>query len=198
MISIARIVKTRGVRGEVAAALLTDFPDRFKELETVWMRDAGGHLFQERLEGCWFHQGRAILKFEGRDDPDAAAPLVGCELQIPDEERLPLPPERFYHSDLVGCRVVEEEDEIGTVSDVFTAGEDVANLVVREGGREWMLPLVREYVVAIDLASHLIRAKGVRELRGLAVEQGPGKRKRRRLKRGRRADDPRMEGGGSG
>ncbi|MCA1628660.1 MAG: hypothetical protein LC742_11950, partial [Acidobacteria bacterium] len=32
LIAVARIAKTRGIRGEVAAELLTDFPERFNGL----------------------------------------------------------------------------------------------------------------------------------------------------------------------
>ena len=32
LIAIARIVKTRGIKGEVVAELLTDFPERFEGL----------------------------------------------------------------------------------------------------------------------------------------------------------------------
>ena len=35
LIVVARIVKTRGLRGEVVADLLTDFPDRFEKLKSL-------------------------------------------------------------------------------------------------------------------------------------------------------------------
>ena len=35
LIEVAHIVKVRGLRGEVVADLLTDFPDRFEHLESI-------------------------------------------------------------------------------------------------------------------------------------------------------------------
>ena len=35
LVAIAKIVKTRGLRGETVAELLTDFPERFENLEQV-------------------------------------------------------------------------------------------------------------------------------------------------------------------
>ena len=75
---IARIVKARGIRGEVACVLETDFPNRFSALEqiTVWMPD--GTRLRLKVEDCWFHNQRVILKFEGYDSMTAAQGLAGA------------------------------------------------------------------------------------------------------------------------
>ena len=70
-VSIARIVKVRGLKGELAAELLTDFPERFEGLEQVRVEGSAG-ISQEVLESYRFHQGRVLLKFQGRDTPEAA------------------------------------------------------------------------------------------------------------------------------
>jgi len=49
-ISVARIVKTQGNRGEVAADILTDFPDRFEHLVAVALEKEGHTPLELNLE----------------------------------------------------------------------------------------------------------------------------------------------------
>ncbi len=154
--TIARIVKTRGVRGEVAAVLLTDFPERFGQISGVRILHGGvGHI--EQLEWHWFHQGRVILKFTGLNRPHEVEHLVGGEVQVPEEERVSPPEDTYFHSDLVGCQVRQDGQALGTVSDVFETGGAGANLVVATpAGGEIMVPLARRFVLAIDVAAREI------------------------------------------
>ncbi len=169
-VAIARIVKTRGVRGEVAAELLTDFPERFSGMETVRL-ESDSHSSQERLEDFWFHQNRIILKFAGRNRPEEVSELIGCEIRVPEEERIKLPAGTYYNDDLKGCAVWERQELLGQVVDLFKAGEAAANLVVRTPeGRELMIPMVSEIVQDIDVAERRIRVVLPRGLRELASD----------------------------
>ena len=47
--SIARIIKSRGIRGEVAAELLTDFPERFSSLHQVRIFKEGREFLEQPL-----------------------------------------------------------------------------------------------------------------------------------------------------
>lgn len=186
-VSIAQIVKARGVRGEAAAILLTDFPDRFDGLEKVHVEGPRG-AFDEILEAYWFQKDRVILKFRGRNSPEEVQPLIWGYVQVPVEERVPPPEGWFYHSDLIGCRVDQEDRRLGEVIDVFTVGADVSNLVVEnEAGKEWMIPLAGEFVRAIDLEAKRIQVSAPPELLELETPAGrhKGKRKQRREKKNR-------------
>jgi 16S rRNA processing protein RimM len=158
-VTIARIVKTRAIRGEVAAELLTHCPDRFSSVRQVRIVRAGNTCWEE-LERYWFHRGRVILKFQGRDSPEAVAELVGGDVQIAEQERLTLPQGVYYHSDLVGCQVIEDARLLGTVTGIFETGPVGCNLeVAAEEGREFMIPMVRQFIVAIDLEKKQIEVK---------------------------------------
>jgi len=158
-VTIARITRTRGVRGEVAAALLTDFPDRFKALGQVTLR-RGDATFVEHIESFWFHKDRVILKFRGRDRPHEVEQLVGCLLQVPARERYPVPDDTYFDDDLRGCAVLEEGRRLGVVSSVYRATDSVHNLVVRcEDGQEFMIPLVEAFVREIDLEAAVVHVR---------------------------------------
>jgi len=109
-ITVARILRPRGRRGEVAAEILTDFPERLTKLCEVWLSDGRSVPHRIVIRACWLsdsHGGQAIFHFEGCDSIDAAERLRGLEVQIPLAERMPLPPGHFYITDLEGCEVWE-------------------------------------------------------------------------------------------
>src|SRR5260370_36666602 len=106
-VTIARVTKTQGRKGEVAALLLTDFPERFATRKRLYaLNNARREQRRElELEDHWPHKGGVVLKFVGFDTINQAEALVGCEIQIPRAERAPLPDDSIYVSDLVGCVV---------------------------------------------------------------------------------------------
>lgn len=145
----------QGRRGEVAAELHTDFPERFAERRHLSALAENGDRRELQLEEFWPHLGRMVFKFEGVDSIGDAEALVGCELQVPRAERTQLEAGAFYVSDLVGCEAWDHSaatpQAIGTVADVqFGAGE-APLLIVRHGRAEHMVPFADEYVVAVDL-----------------------------------------------
>lgn len=155
-ITIARIVKKRGIRGELAAEVLTSHPARFSLVHQVRVYNQGRE-YREELERYWFHGQRVVLKFRGRDRPEETQELVGGEVQIPEQDRLPPPEDSFYHADLIGCQIFENGRARGTVTDVFEGSGEVANLVVKDPEeKEFMIPLARKFIRKIDIDSKII------------------------------------------
>ncbi|TDI07819.1 MAG: 16S rRNA processing protein RimM [Acidobacteria bacterium] len=155
--SIARIVKKRGVRGEVAAELLTDFPERFSSLDQVRIFN-GETEYWEEIEKHWFHKNRVILKFRGRDRPEEVEELIGGDVQVSEDQRVSLPQDSYFHSDLIGCQVLEDEEVLGGVTGILETGTAGCNLVVtRADGGEFMVPLVRKFVLKVDVGKKVIQ-----------------------------------------
>ena len=159
------MVKPQGRRGEVAAEILTDFPERFAERKRVFALAPEGERRELQVDEAWPHKGRIVLKFSGIDSISQAETLVGYAIQIPLSQRVALEPGSHYVSDLVGCTVIISdaaagaggERELGAIADVqFGAGE-APLLVVREGKREYLIPFAYEYLKGIDLAGKRVR-----------------------------------------
>ena len=159
LVAVARVVKVRGVRGEVAADLLTDFPERFEWLEELVAVAPGGGRELLALESQWLHGGRVVLKFEGYDTPEASAALVGRELAVPESEAVELEEGEFYDWQLQGCRVETVGGaEVGTVREVLHTGGEAPVLVIRDdAGRENLVPLAESICVGVDVDAKLIR-----------------------------------------
>jgi 16S rRNA processing protein RimM len=156
-IVIARIVKPRGIRGEVSCVIETDFPERFTSLEsvTVWLPD--GSRPKLRVEDCWFHKDRVILKFESYDTMTAAQELTGGRLVISDTNSDLLEDGQFFEHQVIGSDVVTSDGRsIGRVKSVMrTGGTDVLVLETEEG-LERMVPFADEICTDVDVGAKRI------------------------------------------
>jgi 16S rRNA processing protein RimM len=152
---VAHIDSTHGLDGEVSAVLHTDFPQRFKELESVRVGagEEEGSWRRLALEGWRLHRGKVLLKLEGVEDVEAARALVGCDVCIEAGEAMELPPDSYYQDDLLGLRVRDRGGrQLGVVEDILRTGAaDI--LVVRQDGEEYLIPAARSICVEVDLAA---------------------------------------------
>jgi 16S rRNA processing protein RimM len=170
---VARVLRPHGRRGEVAAEILTDFPERLKTLSKVELWDGRSAPRQTAVCGCWLSHsrgGQAIFHFEGSDSISDAEKFVGLEVQIPLADRMELPPGSYYLADLVGCAVWEKGAPVGNVSEVQFPGEGGAGtpiLVVDSPQGELLIPLAEDICVYIDTTARRIEValpEGLREL----------------------------------
>ncbi len=158
LIVVAHIVKTRGLRGEVVADLLTDFPDRFEKLKTLVGISPGGDNRSLQIEEQWFHGNRLVLKFAGFDSIDEAKELVDFDLAISAEERIELPTDSFYEWELIGSRVETVGGQhVGEVAGVMRTGGVEILKVIDETGRDRLIPMASDIVVEIDKEKKLVR-----------------------------------------
>ena len=154
---IARIVKARGIRGEVACSVETDFPERFESLEeaTVWM--PGGARLSLKIEDHWFHKDRVILKFEGYDTMTAAQELIGGRLVISEADALELEADQFYEYDVVGSEVVTAEGQsVGRVIRLMRTGGTDVLVVEVEGKGEQLIPFADDICTEVDVKAKRI------------------------------------------
>ncbi len=149
LITIARIVKPKGLKGEVVADVLTDFPGRFENLESVFV--AGQETRELGLEKFYFQKHRIVLKLETVDTQEAAESLRGCEICIEESQAVDLEEDEYFDWELEGCAVVTRDgNRVGIVKELFRAGENI-NLVVVDGDSEYMIPFVEAICTEVDI-----------------------------------------------
>lgn len=167
-VTLARILRPHGRRGEVAAEILTDFRERLTRLKSALLWDGKNQPRETAIRGCWLSQsrgGQAIFHFVDSNSISDAEKLVGLEVQVPLAERAVLSPGTYYVTDLIGCEVFGTlrsggADRIGVVRDVQFTGEDVSGtsiLVVDSPGGEVLIPLAAEICGSIDVATRRIQ-----------------------------------------
>lgn len=121
-VALARILRARGNKGEVAVELLTDFAQRLKELKEVYLGDGasdgerGGAPRCVAVREFWVdrnHAGQAVYWFEQCASISDAEKLRGLDVLIPFEQRVVLPAGQYFVEDLVGCSVFEVPGDDG-------------------------------------------------------------------------------------
>jgi len=189
-VAVARILRARGNKGEVAAELLTDFPERLPAIKEMFLRAESGARRAVVLREFWVdrnHPGKAVFHFEGIDSIDDAEKLRGLEVQIPFEQRAEVPSGSFFVTDLIGCSVfeiaataspmssspcslAEAPRLLGKVRDVYFPGEGRPGtplLAVDTSRGEVLVPLAEDICTMIEITARRIEVKlpeGLRDL----------------------------------
>lgn len=157
LVIVARAVRTRGLKGELIADVLTDFPERFERISELTGVGPSGERRQVELENHWFQNDRMVLKFAGYDSIDSAKALVGFEFGVPEAERVELAADEFYDWELEGCLVESKLGQaVGQVREVMRTGGVELLVVENEEQRETFVPMVASIVVEIDVAGKKI------------------------------------------
>ncbi|MBL8148479.1 MAG: 16S rRNA processing protein RimM [Blastocatellia bacterium] len=160
LISVANIVRPQGIRGEVVAEIVTDFPERFEVLDSVYLCSKGVPLQRAELEGFWFHKGRIVLKFSSIDTRDQAEALRGFSVKIPRSSLVELPSDTYFEFDLIGCKVETlSGNTLGKVREIMPTGAAPLLVVESEEGKEILLPFADAICPTVDIASKLIVVK---------------------------------------
>ena len=171
-VTLARILRPRGLRGEVAAEILTDFPERLPKLREVWLADGKAVPRRVRVQRCWLSPsrgGQAIFHFADINSVGDAKSLRGLEIQVPIEQRTQLADGSYFVDDLVGCEVWEAgaSSALGSVRDVEFPGGAAALLAIDTTEGEVLVPLAAEFCVHIDVKAKRIDVslpEGLRDL----------------------------------
>lgn len=157
LVAIARLVKARGLRGEMVADVLTDFPERFENLEKVFAICADGKISELEIEKFWFQKNRIVLKFKNFDTIEAAETLRNCEICVSETEAVELEADEFFDWQLEGCAVETVEGEtLGAVQELMRTGAGEI-LVVKGAAKEYLIPFVEKICVAVDVENKLIK-----------------------------------------
>jgi 16S rRNA processing protein RimM len=148
-IEIGRIARAHGIRGEVVIVTHDPASDVLADLETVWVAGVEKRVVEARGT----HRGW-LVRFEGLATRNDAEALRGHTVEV-DREVLELGDGDILLGDLVGCQVkLVDGTPWGTIRSVDSGMQDL--LVIHDGELERLLPLVDEFVKAIDLEAGVV------------------------------------------
>lgn len=157
LVAVAKIVKSRGLRGELVADILTDFPERFEGLENVVGLLPNGESRELKIENFWFQKGRIIFKFKGFDSIETAETLRNAEICVTEAEVVELDEDEFFDWELEDCEVETVEGEkIGRVKELMrTGGTEI--LIVEGAEKEYLIPFAETICTEVDVENKLIK-----------------------------------------
>ncbi|MDQ2902409.1 MAG: ribosome maturation factor RimM [Chloroflexota bacterium] len=166
-VTIGKVVAPIGVRGETKVFLLTDIPNRFAELELVYL---GPDHIPQRIESLRPYKGTmVVLKFEGFNDMSAADTLRNRDVCIPLAEMAKLPPDSYYQHDILGLRVfLMSGAELGEIVEILPTGGNDVYTVKTSAGRQVLIPAIKQVIKQVDL---IRRAMYIDPLPGLLDDE---------------------------
>jgi 16S rRNA processing protein RimM len=151
LVAIVRIVRTRALKGEVVAEVLTDFPERFEGLTAVTAVHPSGEQSELIIEKFWFQNGRVILKFAGYDSIETSETLRDVEICVAESAAVELKADEYFDWQLTGCTIETLDGEkVGQVTGLMrTGGTEL--LTVEGPGRDHLIPFAASICVEVDI-----------------------------------------------
>jgi len=149
-VTIGQIVAFFGLRGELKVRLLTDIPNRFEQLEAVYV---GPDQQRYSIEHVRPYKGEMIiLKLLGIDDANDAEALRLQDLVLPASQLAELPEGSYYQHDILGLTVLTlSNQQLGQIADIIETGSNDVYLIKGPDGEQVMIPAIKEVVKQIDL-----------------------------------------------
>ena len=156
LITIGKITKNQGNKGEVRIYPLTDFPERFEYLDKVFLVKED-NTFEKEVETVRIHNGKfVVIKFSDINNIADALELRDYTVKIPKELMVPLKEDEYYIDEIIDFAVeTNNGKKLGILKDVITTGgTDI--FLVKGKYKEYMIPASREIIVELNQEKKLI------------------------------------------
>ena len=148
---IAKIFKPHGLKGEVSAELLTDFPKQLVPGREVYI---GKEHMRVRIHTVRKVNKRYLLSFQGIESRDLVE-IFRNKIMYTTFSGLPnLPEGEFYHHDLIGLHVFNENnEELGILSEIIRTGANDVYIITTKNKdlKEILIPAIKSVVKKIDI-----------------------------------------------
>lgn len=139
-----------GLRGEQRVILYAGESENLREGITLIVRKSEKDEAHEILS-LRYQKGIPVVRLSEVGDRTAAENLTGFEVAMLEEELLPLEEGGYYYRDLIGAEVTDTDGvHLGTVTDVLTQTSQALWVVLRENGKELLIPDVPAFVKSVD------------------------------------------------
>lgn len=160
-LEVGKIVGTHGVRGELRVNPWSDSPDFLTDFKALYF-DEGAEKIKVK---CRPHKNIVLMTVEGVNTVEEAEKFRGKILFI-NRDDVHLPEGRNFVQDLIGCKVLDADDnalEYGEIKDVFKTGANDVYTVKKEG-KEYLVPVIDSVVVEKNVDEGYVL---VRPMKGL-------------------------------
>lgn len=155
-VALGVLGKARGLKGDLWFRAYNEGSEAVANGVTVRvvLRDASRRTLT--VDDLSEQSGGLVIRFEGVDSRSGAEALTGAAVELQRKDFPPLGEGEFYHCDLPGMRVVDEDDKpVGTVVRV-EAYPTVDALVVATEAGEVELPITDDVVHRLDVAARIV------------------------------------------
>ena len=154
-LKVGVISSTHGIRGEVKVFPTTDSPQRFDTLKNVIL-ETGKQQIPLEIAGVKYFKQFVIVKFKGIDNINDIEKYRGMELFVSREDAVELEDDEFYIADLIGMKVVTENEELGVLKDIMETGANDVYVIDTQKYGELLLPAIHDCILDIDVENDVM------------------------------------------
>jgi 16S rRNA processing protein RimM len=142
---VAKIISASADEGFVNISLFTDFPKHLYKLKKVYI-DFFNDKKEFEIDKVKSSKDKFKLKLKKFNNKSDIEILLGKEIFISEKNLLKLPENQYYIHDLIGSRVLKNNDEVGMIKDVISLPANDVYVVKDKSGNEVLIPAVSDYV----------------------------------------------------
>ena len=151
LLQVGVITSTHGIRGEVKVFPTTDDPNRFRKLKQVIL-DTGKEQLEMEIASVKFFKNMVIVKFKGIDDINDVEKYRKAGIYVTRENAVPLGENEYFIADLIGLRVIsDEEEELGVIDDVLQTGANDVYIVKKEQTPDLLIPAIKDCIKNVNI-----------------------------------------------
>lgn len=151
LLQVGVITQTHGVHGEVKVFPTTDDPERFLDLEYVFL-DTGREKKKLTIQSVKFFKQFVILKFKGINNINDIEKYKRCSLLVDRENAVELEDDEYFIADMIGMNVLTEDGEIfGTLKDVIETGANDVYIINSKKHGEVLIPAIKECILDVNV-----------------------------------------------
>ncbi len=147
---LGKILKAVGVRGELMVYLDVDDPEKYQNLDAVFVF-VGGNLVPFMVKEINLRTGKqALIRLQDIDDVEQTDVLTGAGLYLPLSALPPLTERQFYYHEIEGFMIIDQKfGSLGKVEKVL-AYPMQALLQVMHKDKEVLIPVADEIILKVD------------------------------------------------
>ncbi|KRL00732.1 ribosome maturation factor RimM [Liquorilactobacillus capillatus] len=156
---VGQIVNTHGIKGEVKVAVTTDFVDeRFRVGKVLYIPQAEKQaVIPLTIKSVRRLKQFQLVLFEGLEDINMVEKYKGSKLMVSEQDQKPLAQGAYYYHQIVGLRVLDENEVIlGTIKEILSLGANDVWVVARQGQKDLLLPAIKDVVKQVDIDKGIV------------------------------------------
>lgn len=151
---IGKVIDAHGIRGDLYVGVFSEDVSWLNSLEEVQLKNKEESTHY-KVNMKKPHKKGFICHLENIDNRNASESLKGAEVWISDQIFISKNGEQPYLSELLGFKVIDNDQEIGTIQSFSSNGRQDL-LIVHQDKKNYEIPFVKEFVLNMDFDKKIL------------------------------------------
>jgi len=157
--NVGKIVNTHGIKGEVKVVRITDFEERFKPGNQLYLfLKNNSEPIKLTIKNYRKHKQFDMLQFEDHPSINDVEHFKQGILKVHQDDRQPLEEEgSYYYHEIIGCEVETTTGEVlGSISEILSPGANDVWVVKRKNDKDLLIPYIEQIVKKVDVKEKVV------------------------------------------